>query len=778
MRNSSHSRLPRVHPASYRSELHIARFIARRSKIQGRVTPTLPPTSTPVHSSVFQIALLFLIFSLRDIAYAQERGLVFGTITDSVTNLKVPRVDIRRVRGGRETTSDLDGRFRMEVKQGEREVELVFNHVGYLERILTVHVKGRDSVRVDVVLVPRTFNMPEVTVVSDSQTLALVRSLGALALSPMKLANVAGSHGDIGKVLQTMPGVSANNETSGQFSVRGGAMMHNLFLINGAELQEPYHLKDAPNSGMTVLNTALVDRMLFLPGGFTARYGDRLSAVVELEQREGNRDRLAARFDASLSDAMAIVEGPVGENKSALLSLRSSYGDYITRYLTSGSERRPTFYDLSAGFALGPTSEAHYSISLLQSSDRTSGLSSGQYSTSLVVIRARHSATQYVTIRSTMSLSHQDEDMSRNAAVPEEGGVSWSKDSSNIVVAEGNVQADAELSEFYSLVLGLHVQKSAYDINRNQTLLENGIDSISSTGMINSMLKGSLYTENILRITPTIQMNAGLRFDYFSLTREAVLSPRLLLTFQASEHMMLNAAWGRYYQTPTFRQLLAATQVGEQPQRMQLAEHFVVGFVRNLDQVRRFRVEAYYKKLSQLISYDRLRTGDFIYSPRNDSRGEILGLEFEASFQDERAMGWLNVAWMKAKEVNNAPGSQWHRSPTDQSMTVNFVFEPKIAKGWVLSLRSMYGSGYAYVSDLPGTRGYVFNHYPDYKRVDLRLNYAFKTGPLQTTAFIEVTNLLSMKNVQSFKGTIHDPSTPDYNLLLPMIINVGMRYEY
>jgi len=82
------------------------------------------------------------------------------------------------------------------------------------------------------------------------------------------------------------------------------------------------------------------------------------------------------------------------------------------------------------------------------------------------------------------------------------------------------------------------------------------------------------------------------------------------------------------------------------------------------------------------------------------------------------------------------------------------------------------------VNDLPGTRSYFFNHYPDYKRLDLRLNYFFTMGPLKSTAFVEITNLFSMRNVRSFKGTLQDPSTPDYNLLLPMIINVGLRFEY
>jgi outer membrane receptor protein involved in Fe transport len=273
-------------------------------------------------------------------------------------------------------------------------------------------------------------------------------------------------------------------------------------------------------------------------------------------------------------------------------------------------------------------------------------------------------------------------------------------------------------------------------------------------------------------------VNAGLRWDAFSLTGENAFSPRILFSYQVQERTTLKAAWGLYEQTPSYRQILAASRAGDTPQRMQLARHFILGIERGLEKGMRFRAEAYFKQLYRLIGYDRLRSGDLVFSPTNDSKGEISGLECEVSFRDERVSGWLNVAVMKAKEVRDVPGALWHSSPTDQRMTINFVFEPRIAEGWMLSLRSYYGSGFAFVVDQPRTRFYQLDHYPDYKRLDVRLNYSFKTGSLRSTAFVEITNVFSMRNVRSFQGTLYDSATPDYNLLLPMIINVGLRYEY
>jgi outer membrane receptor protein involved in Fe transport len=179
--------------------------------------------------------------------------------------------------------------------------------------------------------------------------------------------------------------------------------------------------------------------------------------------------------------------------------------------------------------------------------------------------------------------------------------------------------------------------------------------------------------------------------------------------------------------------------------------------------------------MDNLISFKRLRSGELIYSPRNDAEGRVHGVEFEMSLTDSRVMAWINVACMVAKENNAYDGQGWQYRPTDQRKTVTTVFEYRIADQWVVNLRALYGSGYAYVDDSPGIRGETRLHYPDYKRADVRLSYAFTVEAITAAVFLEITNLFAHRNVYSFTGTLQDPQTPDYNLLLPMIINVGFR---
>ena len=722
----------------------------------------------------FLLALLCCLVVQR--GSAQNDARIIGVVSDSVTHQTISQVNVtvRGVKTG--TFTDSLGRFHLSLVPGEH--WLSFGHIGYAPTSILVTTSSGETSSLTVLLVPSPVPIRTVTVYADSQSISTIRTLGAKVLFPAKVPYIGGVFGDIGRSLQAMAGVSTNNESSAQFSVRGGTMFQNLLLLNGAEIIEPFHLKESPNTGITIINTDLLNRALFVPGGFTARYGDCLSAVLDLELREGNRDRFAALLDANLADGMITVESPLGSKSSVLVSARSSYGDYVARYLTEQNQRRPTFYDLAENLALQLSEHHRLSVDALYASDQTRGLADGRYNTSLLGFRETSTLSSSTTLYTTLSFSRQFEDLSRSAASLQDSAISWSRDSSRIELAEAKVHVDAQLSESFSVAGGVRLQLCRYDARRQEFFYADSMELPRSGAIATSGVKAGAYLENILLLTPELSANAGFRWDVFSITGENAFSPRLHLSYQVQERTTLSASWGLFYQTPSYHEMLAASQAGEPPQRMQLAKHYIIGIERALERGMQFRAEAYFKQLYRLIGYERLRSGDFVYSATNDSRGETYGLDLEISFRDERVSGWMNASVMKAKEVLNAPGALWHYSPMDQRMAINFVFEPRIADGWILSLRSYYGTGFAYVNDLPHTRLYTRDHYPDYKRLDIRLNYSFKTGPFRSTAFVEITNVFSMRNVRSFQGTLYDDATPDYNLLLPMVINAGLRYEY
>jgi outer membrane receptor protein involved in Fe transport len=211
--------------------------------------------------------------------------------------------------------------------------------------------------------------------------------------------------------------------------------------------------------------------------------------------------------------------------------------------------------------------------------------------------------------------------------------------------------------------------------------------------------------------------------------------------------------------------------------RMQRAIHYTLGVEQTLRRDLSFRIEAYIKTMDDLISFERFRSGETVSAPRNDARGNTKGLEFEAAFSDPRVFGWINVAVMRAEEFNLYDGKGWKLSPLDQRKTVTTVFEFRVAERWSVNLRAFYGSGFAYVDDLPGVPD-LRMHYPEYKRADARLNYFFPIAGAASTVYLEVLNLFAHRNAFSFSDTQSGALTPDVNLLLPMIVNAGMRVEF
>lgn len=726
--------------------------------------------------------LIIPVWILCSYSCLRAQGIVTGTVTDAVTRESISGANVSVLSRTIGTSTDAMGKFQLLLPVGPH--TLVFSYVGYRTRTIDVAVAVTDTIRLAVMLIPSTVLMEEVVVPAEPVAVSGVHGLGGVSISPKQIQGITGALGDIGRVIQAMTGVTSNNEMSSQFNVRGGAAHENLLLLNGAQLLEPFHLKDAPNTSLSAFNTALLRKVLFIPGGFPARYGDRLSAVLDMEYRAANSEKVSGLLDASLTDGMALLEGPiarVGRDTGMLrgfLSFRTTYFGTISKYLLDGDQRQPSFYDIQGNAGLDLSKDHRLGLSFLHTSDRTSGITTGSYGSTMIALQGQHALSQRSTVQSLLSLYSQFEDLYRGQSPSITNPKNWTKDVNTITLRTGKIEWESRVSESYTLRSGLNVEQHLYNLLREESLPLPKSDTLSSSSLNNSSYKVGFYGENMLRLDRSLLVNLGFRLDHSALTQELRISPRFLVAYRVDSVTTLNAAWGLYYQTPTYQQLLAASREGLPPQRMQRAIHYVVGVERVLRPDLTFRVQAYYKRLEDLISFQRLRSGELDHSARNDARAAVKGVDFEASFADARVMGWLNFSLMEAREINSLDGQGWRYRPTDQRITITAIFEYRVADKWFWNLRSYYGTGFAFVDDNPGVRGYPSLHYPDYKRIDVRLSHSFKIHAVSSTVFVEITNLLSTRNILSFKPIPKDQFTPDHNLLLPMNLNAGVRLVF
>jgi hypothetical protein len=144
---------------------------------------------------------------------------------------------------------------------------------------------------------------------------------GFLTVNPSDIAKIPGANQGVENILMTLPGVNNNNELSTQYNVRGGNFDENLVYVNGIEVYRPFLVRSGQQEGLSFVNSALVQNVNFSAGGFQAKYGDKLSSVLDITYRTPTE--FATTVNASLLGGSATVEGVMLQNKlSALVGVR------------------------------------------------------------------------------------------------------------------------------------------------------------------------------------------------------------------------------------------------------------------------------------------------------------------------------------------------------------------------------------------------------------------------------------------------------------------------
>jgi outer membrane receptor protein involved in Fe transport len=240
----------------------------------------------------------------------------------------------------------------------------------------------------------------------------------------------------------------------------------------------------------------------------------------------------------------------------------------------------------------------------------------------------------------------------------------------------------------------------------------------------------------------------------------------------------LKASGGLYYQSATYDQLLAADRHHFSPPSMQKAYHAVVGIERPLRGDLNFRLDIFYKRLLNIMALKQHENGELELSGRNDSEAKISGADIEVSFSDSRVMGWLNLSILYADERNTMLGEGWRPRVTDQRRTLSTTFEYRISPRFSCNLRAYYGGGYPLLNDTTRPFGYALKHQPEYKRLDLGARYTIPVKNCKLTFILDIQNVFNYRNVAMFFGKPPKESGFDWYLLLPRVINVGMKFEF
>ncbi len=273
------------------------------------------------------------------ILMGQETAVICGKVTDPRHKpLELVNISVMGYSGG--SVTDKNGKFEITVP-ANKQITVVFSFVGFnsMKSLLTLF--PGDRVELNKIMTVSTIMLPDV-VVEDKQ----VRSTTLSRIDPKEatfIPSISGS--SVESLIKTMPGVAATNELSSQYSVRGGNYDENLVYVNDIEIYRPFLIRASQQEGLSFVNSDLVSSISFSAGGFDAKYGDKMSSVLDIRYKSPTR--FAGSFSASLLGATFHVEGAIPSQRlSYLLGFRYKSNQYVLKSLETKGIYNPSFTDV------------------------------------------------------------------------------------------------------------------------------------------------------------------------------------------------------------------------------------------------------------------------------------------------------------------------------------------------------------------------------------------------------------------------------------------------
>lgn len=512
------------------------------------------------------------------------------------------------------TNTDLDGNYLLSIAPRDT-LELIYSAVGYRTTKKTL-IDAKGNLTINVKMLPEDHMIDEVEVTAyrpNSQGMQNI-DVGNLQLSP----DVTG--GSVESLIGTMAGVTQNNEMSSQYQVRGGTFDENSVFINGIELYRPQLISNGQQEGLSVINPDMVGSINFSTGGFSARYSDKMSSVLDITYREPQS------FEGALSASLMGASLMIGQNSgkfSQMHGARLKKNTSLLSSLDSKGEYDPTFFDyqvninfkasntLSFNF-LGNINLNYYNF---KPHDRETSFGIADDVKKFKVYFDGEEKDRFETYLGALSLTWRpspafslkagggsfmtNEFVSYDISGEywlDQAGTSGSNGSGGVGGEQGvgkymehsRNRLKANVMQFWTnartqinrnnISIGLHYQHENFnDRSRDWEWRDSAGYSLPTTPegvhlLYNLSSKQDISTNRIAFFAEDtyylntesafMTFNAGVRASYWDFNKELLVSPRFnfSLTPASVNHWTYRAAFGWYYQSPFFKEYRRAVQ--------------------------------------------------------------------------------------------------------------------------------------------------------------------------------------------------------------------------
>ena len=672
--------------------------------------------------------------------------------------------------------TNLDGRYSFDFQTADS-VVIAYSLIGYERKTKTL-VRPTGKLTWNPTLRSNGTEMGEVVVKEVRRQMGSTQELTTKDLKRMPST----SGNAVEELVATQAGVSTHNELSSQYNVRGGSFDENCVYVNGMEVYRPLLISSGQQEGLSVINSDMVERIQFSAGGFDAKYGDRMSSVLDITYKKPQRHE--GSVSASLLGA-SVYDGLRAGRFTLSQGLRFKSNRYMLGSLETKGEYDPSFLDYQAYLSWAPTDK--WTLDVI-----------GYISRNRYHFKPKDRETKFGTMEDVKSFrvyfDGEEEDLFRtmfgslsltrrigSRSSLTFGASAFSTKERETYDIQGQYWLD-DTNTSDQLGVGTYMEharnlltsktqtlRAQYEWRprghqvlaglswRHESIRENtrewefrdsagysmphygdrleliynlkSVQQISS-GRFEAFIQDTWRKE--LGIG-TFSLNYGVRLSRWSWNAETLFSPRASIGFipSGNDNLTFRLATGMYYQAPFYKELrdtvttdgATVVQLNKDIKSQRSFQVVLAGEYkfRIAGRPFKFTTEAYYKAQSRLNPYN-VDNVKVVYYGRNEGSGYVAGIDFKV--YGEFVPGtdsWISFSLMKASmKLHGKTIPQ----PTDQRWNLNFFFSDYFpgTERWKMTLKMAFADGLPFGTPHSGLESNVFRA-PPYRRVDLGMSY-------------------------------------------------------
>jgi vitamin B12 transporter len=700
----------------------------------------------------FIIFLLFIFLTAN--AYAQEKTIIKGKVTgENAKPLDGANLVIEGTIDG--DVTDENGEFEFDTKKSGQQ-NLIITAIDYTEKIHLIEITPGVTLELSIRLSKSEIKTQEILVTASSFTSG---TNSQVTLTPLEIVRIPGADADLYRAITTFPGSNQVDEGS-RIAVRGGDPNEVITIIDQATLYNPFIFDDTFNSSSySTINPWGLRGINFTSGGFSAKFGNALSAVLDL--KSFNMPRGKGMFawlglaNASLAGVYLNQNGNLGATFSAGKLFLQPYFAINGEHTEYSPIPQSNSFGGTLSFKLGQKGfvklYGNYNddkIGILNNSPSFKGYynsNSQSYFTNLAFILFPSANT---ALNASVSYSLYD----RNTQY----GIldTRSKD----IYSKGRADLTYQLESNFDINTGAEYEYDGYEIEgavpSHSYNLRLNAPSFQINDNMNSGRVGA-YIEGQWRVTNSFFIIPGFRSDYHTLSEKISFDPRLSFGYRVGDHHFIRSALGVYHQYPKPQYYINRSTFLTSI-KAESANHYILGYEYNNDGNLIFRVEGFYKDYKDLLIFNSI---DQSYDSRG--KGFAKGIDvFLKSKIANKFTGWISYSFTDSKREQFT--LKLSPSNFDITHSVSVVGSYNVTESIVtgMSLKTSTGKPYTPVtgsSYVPAYDVYApvygdknSGRFPNYFRVDMNAQYIFSLLGRFAVAVIAVNNVFDQKNLYGY----------------------------